>query len=299
MCDETQEVLKRLNREKLLPRLLADKTTGKPVIWATDAYEHLGSGYGRKEQITPEALLRDPFRLMSRADKALEEQSRRTKTHAEVFTPLNIVRMMNDYIDADWFGCPDPFAADRVVFPEGKRWQRYVDSRRLEITCGEAPFLVTRYDASTGESIDLKVRTGLLDRKLRVVDENVLSDDDWLKWTFRAFESVYGYEFQGDSILMARLNLVLTFEEHMRARLNREPSRSEYLRLLRTAAWNIWQMDGLTYTIPFHRIREDQISMDLGGSGGDDEKPEMSACRIFDWRRNRSLEFMEMRRDVA
>ena len=31
----------------------------------------------------------------------------------------------------------------------------------MEITCGEAPYLVSRYDAVTGEVINLKSRIGL------------------------------------------------------------------------------------------------------------------------------------------
>ncbi|MBO7084803.1 hypothetical protein J6W20_02645 [bacterium] len=42
----------------------------------------------------------------------------------------------------------------------------------MEITCGEAPYLVSRYDVTDGT---LKIqpiagRVGLLDRKLRIID---------------------------------------------------------------------------------------------------------------------------------
>lgn len=67
----------------------------------------------------------------------------------------------------------------------------------LEITCGEAPFLVSRYDVETGEAIPVPERIGLLDRKLRVVNENVQTEEEWLKWAFREFWATYGYEFQG------------------------------------------------------------------------------------------------------
>ena len=33
--------------------------------------------------------------------------------------------------------------------------EEYVDLRWLEITCGEAPYMVTRYDTVTGEEIPL------------------------------------------------------------------------------------------------------------------------------------------------
>ena len=71
-----------------------------------------------------------------------------------------------------------------------------MDSRRLEITCGEAPYIASRYDAATGEIIPLERRIGILDRKLRIVNENATDEDEWFKWAFRAFQSVYGYEYQ-------------------------------------------------------------------------------------------------------
>ncbi len=56
-------------------------------------------------------------------------------------------------------------------FPEKKKWIDYIDTKYLEITCGEAPFITSRYDAATGEELDEPVRMGVLDRKLRVVNE--------------------------------------------------------------------------------------------------------------------------------
>lgn len=56
--------------------------------------------------------------------------------------------------------CPLAFKYFRLLhaafyreFPCDFLWQTYVDSRRLEITCGEAPYLTTRYDVETGELI--------------------------------------------------------------------------------------------------------------------------------------------------
>ena len=99
---------------------------------------------------------------------------------------------------------------ESVEFPKGKKWGAYVDSRRLEITCGEAPYLVNRYDVATGEEIPVEQRSGILDRKLRVVDENAPSEKEWLKWAFRAFEATYGYELQGDNLVIARVNVFMT-----------------------------------------------------------------------------------------
>ncbi len=289
---------------KLLKKLLVDKTTKKNIMWATDAYKGKSGDYERNKEMT-EALItgRNADVIKTRARKAMEQQSERTKQHAEVFTPLWIVQKMNDHADEVWFGCPNVFFQDgtpteRVSFPKEKTWQSYVDSRRLEITCGEAPYLVTRYDVETGEAIPIEQRVGILDRKLRVVTENALSESEWLKWAYRAQEATYGYEFQGDNVLIARVNLLMTFEEHLRARWNRKPTASEYFRAANIIAWNIWQMDGLAGTIPYCKAEESkQLSMfewlelEERIREAADTQPH---CQIYNWRAREPLEYLSL-----
>lgn len=138
-----------------------------------------------------------------------------------------------------------------------------MDSRRLEITCGEAPYIVSRYDASTGESIEIKNRIGILDRKLRVVGENTDNEKDWLKWTKRAFQSVYGYEYQGDNLLIARINLLATFTEYLEDRWERRATLNELKTIANIISWNFWQMDGLTGTVPIGVPRNSMKQMSL------------------------------------
>lgn len=294
----------RLQSLKLLKKLLVDKTTKKNIMWATDAYKGKSGEYERNKEMT-EALItgRNADVIKTRARKAMEQQSERTKQHAEVFTPLWIVQKMNDHADEVWFGCPNVFFQDgtpteRVSFPKEKTWQSYVDSRRLEITCGEAPYLVTRYDVETGEVIPIKQRVGILDRKLRVVTENALSESEWLKWAYRAMEATYGYEFQGDNVLIARVNLLMTFEEHLRSRWDRKPMASEYFQAANIIAWNIWQMDGLAGTIPYCKAEESkQLSMfewlDLEERIREaaDAQPH---CQIYNWRAREPLEYLSL-----
>lgn len=153
----------------LLNKLLADKTTKKNIMWATDAYRGLGERFERNKEITCERITgRYSDVIKTRARKAMEQQSERTKQHAEVFTPLWIVQKMNDHADEVWFGYKNVFfkgekPTKKIKFPDGKTWQTYVDSRRLEITCGEAPYLTTRYDVETGEAKAIKTRTDMAD----------------------------------------------------------------------------------------------------------------------------------------
>ena len=189
---------------------------------------------------------------------------------------------------------------EKIEIPEGKTWQQYVDSRRLEITCGEAPYLVSRYDVSAGELIvPPKRRIGMLDRKLRLVNENTDSFDDWLKWVIRAFEACYGYEYQGDNVLIARINLLLTFVDYYEERWQKKPDPKFVKQITNTIVWNIWQMDGLKDTVPLGKPYEEyqQLSLfDMPASMDEStDKPEIVPCRIFNWRSRSSLKFMDVK----
>jgi len=283
----------RLHKAGILDRLLCDKTTGRNLLWATDAYAELGQRYERNEEIAPELITGASLGVIkTRARKAFEQQTERTRHRAEVFTPLWIVRKMCDHADETWFGYPDVFFKDgapteRVRFFENNHtWRDYVDARRMEITCGEGPFLVSRYDAATGEIIPVAERVGVLDRKLRVVSENAEDEAEWLEWAIRAFQSVYGYEWAGDNLLIARVNLLASFGEHFQARWGHVPQPREEKKLANVIAWNLWQMDGLTYTVPYRRAPDDQISLfDL-----DENAQSPPLCLTFDWRARRNVE---------
>ena len=277
-----QDDILKLQSLGLLDKLLADKTTMKRIMWATDAYAALGPRYGRNEEITPE-LITGPNAsvIKTRARKEMEQQSSRTRQHGEVSTPLWVCRKMCGYADEMW--------------DSKARWQKYVDARVLEITCGEAPFLVSRYDVETGEVIPVPNRIGLLDRKLRVVNENAQTEEDWLKWAFRAFHATYGYEFQGDNLLIARVNLLMTFEEYLWERWRRKPTLSEYGNLITVIVWNVWQMDGLHGTIPYSTAEEEFRQFNLfeflDGMSEPDKKNKQPRCRVYNWLGGGSVEY--------
>lgn len=291
----------------ILERLLTDKTTKTNIIWATDAHKDKGSRYERDKEITVDLITGDNSGVIkNRARKELEHQSERTRSHAEVFTPLWICQMMNDSADGSWFYKDDrhPFQCDKPVrFLKAKKWQHYVDARRLEITCGEAPYLVSRYDVSTGDSIPIASRVGILDRKLRVVGENTDNESDWIKWTIRAFQATYGYEFQGDNLLIARLNLLMTFEEYLEQRWKRKPTLKEYQTIANIITWNLWQMDGLAGTIPYCKAEEENHQLSIfefyDYEEKADDKNAQPVCRIYDWRRDNSREFVHINEGVT
>ncbi len=298
---------------KQLKALLKDKTTKKNIIFATSIYSSQGSQIRETEQITEEILKKfTQEEIQPRVLKNKMQQQERTKARAEVFTPSWICNKMNNHCDEEWFGRKNVFNTelehgwkvntDTVVFDEIDGWKKYVDSRRLEIACGEAPYIVSRYDATTGELIEVKRRIGILDRKLRVVNENTANEKDWFKWVLRAYQSVYGYEFQGDNLLIARINLLITFVDYMQDRWNRVPTDTELKKIVNVIVWNLWQMDGITGRSPFQKSKEeyqqfslfDFVVADDAETQSEDELSEMY-CRIYDWRSDRSLTYISMK----
>jgi len=257
--------------QNVLSKLLKDKTTGKNIIYATDAY----SDYGclASDEMNAEKL--GSFSMISiqpRVLKDMAEQSERTRSKAEVFTPIWIVKKMNDLISCD-------------------NWENFVKLRILEITCGEAPFLVTRYDTTTGELIPLPERVGILDRKLQAIPKE--NADIWLEWAYKAYQNTYGYEFQGDNLLIARSNLLITFCDYLQEYFQRSATDEELNALTNIIVRNIWQMDGLQNTVPLGAMGEDFHQF----SWFDDEPVDLDAddCKIYDWRKKKPLLFRDLK----
>lgn len=294
----------------LLKVLLKDKTTGKYILWATDNYESYGEAYKSDREIKPDLIIGNLTNVIQpRVSKSQSEQLKRTRGKAEVFTPSWVCNQQNNLVDDAWFERANVFNfADgtswtanesRIEFPKNKKWTDYIDARRLEISCGEAPYLVSRYDTVTGEAIPLINRIGLLDRKLRVVSENTTTESDWYKWATRAFQATYGYEFQGDNVLLARENLLYTFIEYFKDRFGKEPTLIQTKKIATIISWNIWQMDGLTCAVPYSEtppLYEQMTLFDTFDIFGlpEEKETEPIFCKIYDWRSNTSLEFKSM-----
>lgn len=145
--------------------------------------------------------------------------------------------------------------------PPDHSWRDYVSELRLEISCGEAPFIVSRYNptAHTGKLIKLENRVGFLDHKLRVVSHYCDKPKEWLQWAKVAYQSSYGYEWQGDNLLIARENLLYTLIDYYRAKFGRAPSLTVQQEFAEIITWNIFQMDGLKYVVPMSCHHETKI----------------------------------------
>ena len=159
--------------------------------------------------------------------------------------------------------------------------------------------MVSRYNAATGELIEPpKHRIGLIDRKLRIVDENTSDKNEWLKWAKRAFQSSYGFEYQGDSLLIARINCIMTFYDYYVDRWNEEPDVKSLKHIANIISWNIWQMDGFTDTVPLGKPQEKIHQMTLFeflGEKSTQKKQIAPLCKIQNWRAKRPVIYRELK----
>ena len=302
------------NRGHVLDILLIDRTRYKPsrpynIIWATDSYLKHGKDYAPAKQIKREQVTGVNGKLIQpRAAKSKEEQKYRTKDKAEVFTPLKVVKEMNMAID--WASKNWPVGEEN--------WIDYISELRLEITCGEAPFIAGRYNptSNTGVVITPKNRVGFLDRKLQSVGEFVHSKNEWLQYAEVALKATYGYEWQGDNLLIARENILLTLDDFykdfcanklkLKSKQNLTDDQLEYF--AETISWNIWQMDGIKYVLPMtcrhiNRVIPGELTL-FGETPDIVEKDECAGCKfnrstkhngkyakIMDWKKNKPIKF--------
>ena len=270
--DFKRDILESSIPRDVLAVLLADRTTGKNTLWMSDNYTRLESVFdakmGMRDEIDADVISRPGSKIVRpRVDKSKAEQKERIQKKAEVFTPSWVCNNMINEFDAAWFDRkPAPFTTEgsreggwkrlpgKIVFPDTPEhtWLDYVNFHCLEMCCGEGPFLVSRYDTTTGDVIPVPDRIGILDRKLRVVTENVGTEpDEWLKHAILALKATLGFEWQGDSLLIARENVLYTMLEYYKFYCSSEPLPHEtLLELADIISWNICQMDGLKGVVP-------------------------------------------------
>ena len=302
---------------QVMETLLIDRTTGNNILWGTDDYcrsendaDHAHGSQIRMDLITAE----NDGIIKPRAMKSRDAQKARSKDKAEVFTPAWICNAQNNLVDEAWFGYKNPFNAlnsnkkspheytiaplkkrdpeQKVIFPEGKTWQDYVLLNRMEVTCGEAPYLVNRYDSDSPAvrfRNKVKLRVGLFDRKMRVICENASSKDEWMAFTRLAYKHIYGFEWQGDNLLLARENLILSLFDYYQFQFGEdEMPPIEYVReIADVISWNLWQMDGLTLQLiysPKKKYEENPMFADANDT----------FCKIMDWDENKVIHFASL-----
>ena len=246
-----------------LDLLLTDKTTHHNLTW--------GCGADGSKEITPKDVY---SRVKTRLERSAEDNVMRKNLYGEVFTPAWLCNEMNSTYDVAYLAADSCFntqgvkswtaSADPVKFKRPGGYSDYLKAKCLELTCGEAPFLASRYDMTTGEIIPVKSRIGLLDRKLRVAGEYAKNPDEWHNYAMESLKSVYGYDFLGESVFIARCNLLLTYHEHFSSRYSYKLPDECIREAAEILSWDIWQMDGLTDTVPNGKTLARTMDWDTG-----------------------------------
>ena len=281
---DVQENIIRQSMPRILDILLIDRTTSTPsktrnIIWATNNYKKYGAQvYDENSEIKPELVTGIMGNLIKpRALKDREMQLSRTKSKAEVFTPVWIVKKQNDEVDKTY---------------RNDDLETYVSRKWIEITCGEAPYMTSRYDMETGDLILLKNRVGFIDRKLERINREIDDKAEWQRLVELAYKSSYGFEWSGDSLLIARENLLYTYRDFYVEKWGEEPLYGLFEEIAKIISYNIFQMDGVKYIIPLSEKRERKLSVEI--SLFDDDEPEEEwivqsgkRVRIMNWDTNK------------
>lgn len=275
--DISEEALVRESQD-LLSILLKDRTTNKSIVWATHSYEFWGRGFGVADSITPRKVTGPYANLIQpRSEKSKAEQKDRTKVRAEVFTPTWLVKLQNGFVEDELSQLP---------------LEAYVDTKWLEITCGEAPYMVSRYDTVTGEEVALADRVGFVDRKLQRISQEASDERDFFNLAVRAYQASYGYEYQGDSLLLARENLLATFEDYYQAAFSKRPTLEQKMEIATIISYNVVQMDGLAKVTPYSAAPPKAVQLDLFGEVQEETAlMEPKKTKLKDWKKNKMIGF--------
>lgn len=247
----------------VLKELLLDRASHKNIIWATFEYEKFGRDYSFPNLITPTSITGKQGNIIRpRILKILKDKDLRTRERAEVFTPTWLCNEQINGVDNIWFNREDVFNFEtdfgwevnlsKIDFTKDlkKTWIDYVASKRIEPSCGEGPYLCSRYDPNSGQAIPVQRRIGVLDRKLRVVGENTKNKKDWIRAAEWALKSTYGFDWQGDNVFLTRENILITTLEAYCFKYKSLPEPNFIFEFAKIISWNIWQMDGLKFVVP-------------------------------------------------
>lgn len=235
--------------KSLLQILLKDRTTKRNIVWASPSYEGLGKPFCADQPIKMNLIV-GPYDsiIQPRVEKDKRNQEIRTRKRAEVFTPPWLVDKQVKIVESE-IGNLD--------------FESYIRLRWLELACGEAPYMVTRYDSISGTVIPIPERVGFVDRKLQCICESTDSEKNFIKWAKKAYQSSYGYELQGDSLLLARENLLLSFYEYYQYKFDKEPELKVAKDIAKIISYNVVQMNGITKRTPYSAKTEEGVQLNL------------------------------------
>ncbi len=121
-----------------------------------------------------------------------------------------------------------------------------------------------------------------------------------------AVQCIYGFEWQGDNLILARENILYTYIDFFEAKFSKLPPKANSREIAKIISWNIWQMDGLKGVIPNSCKSFIKESIDLFGEvtssseecegckKGDYHRHNGIYCKIKNWKEGKTLTFVSM-----
>ena len=96
-------------------------------------------------------------------------------------------------------------------------------------------------------------------------------------------------------MLLARENVLASVSEYYQEKFDAPLSKDQLRRAAIIIAWNIWQMNGLTYTTPFSEetIVNDQMDLFTEMGGQVELKQEIPSC-IIDWQEGKVIQYQSL-----
>src|SRR5699024_8636764 len=124
----------------------------------------------------------------------------------------------------------------------------------------------------------------------------------WLQLAVEIYKASYGYEYQGDSLLLARENLILTFIDNYFYMFGAFPDGRLIRELAKIVSFNVIQMDGLTYEVPYSDggTQEFGTQLSLFEELEPKEKATPDLAKIKLWSNNQLIDFKNLfeRKDI-
>lgn len=219
-----------------------------------------------KEITVKDVEFSNPNRIKRRFEKSNDVKKERVKSYGEVFTPTWVIKLQIDE-------CDNCYKEDDL--------ETYVNRIWLEITCGEAPYIVNRIDLETNELIPIYDRIGFLDRKLIKINEQCNDLEEWRQLVLQAYKASFGFELNGDSLYFARENMLSTYYEFYVDKWKSDPIEADMVMIAIVIGCTMFQMDGLKYTTTVFYFDSET---------GEYQTEEIKA-RIPDWEKNEMIPF--------
>lgn len=116
------------------------------------------------------------------------------------------------------------------------------------------------------------------------IAEQSNTEKEFIKWSKIAYESSYGYELQGDSLLLARENLLLSFCEYYDYKFGKLPTMKVIKQIATIISYNIFQMNGLTKQTPYSDDSKGNIQLNLFDEVNNLEKQGDMFTLVKDWK---------------